>query len=152
MSEPIIFTSASPNFGFPLLFSGQSQKEVFVNQTVAMIDALLPRSVVASQATPPTQAADGGLYRVMETATDEWAGHEHSLALRIAGAWQFIKPTTGMFVYDSAAKRIMLFEDGWRFATQPSSAQGGTVVDTEARTAIDEISEALQTIGIFPVA
>lgn len=32
MTEPVVFTSASPRFAIPLLFAGQAQKEVFVNE------------------------------------------------------------------------------------------------------------------------
>ena len=41
MPDPVTFDSASARFGLPFLYSGQAQKEVFVNEAFATTDTLL---------------------------------------------------------------------------------------------------------------
>lgn len=59
MSEPIVFPSATPALGLPLLVAGQAQKEFFVNQALGLLDALHARAVIASRPAPPAAAAEG---------------------------------------------------------------------------------------------
>jgi len=40
MTDPITFDSTSPRFGLPLLFSGQVQKEVYLNEALSRLDGL----------------------------------------------------------------------------------------------------------------
>ena len=40
MSDPIRLDGATARFDLPLLFAGQAQKEVFVNQALAVIELL----------------------------------------------------------------------------------------------------------------
>ncbi len=47
----------TPQLGLPLLFVGQAQKEFFVNQSLAVIDAVMARSVAGTLATPPRDGA-----------------------------------------------------------------------------------------------
>lgn len=149
MSEPISYQSHSENLNLPLLFAGQAQKEFFVNQSLAMIDALIPRTVIGTAAIPPIDVADGQSYIVEDQGTSDWAGHDHSLALRIAGAWQFIKPVEGMCVFSRQDGQILLYRTSWVAVSEPENPSGGSVVDTEARAALTALIESLKAIGIF---
>ncbi len=153
MSEPVTFTSATPNIGLPLLIAGQAQKEFFLNQSLAIMDSLHRRSVTASQAAPPANADEGECYRVTAPASQGWEGCEDHIAIRIGGSWHLVAPREGMFLFDNAADQILLYQSGWRVASTPAIPASGTVVDAEARAAIGQLIEALREVGIFaPVA
>ena len=64
MSDPITFASASPRLGLPLLFAGQSQKEFFVNEAHALVDALLHAAVEGEADAPPSAAEEGECWLV----------------------------------------------------------------------------------------
>jgi|GEM_PF-4569370 len=85
MTEPITFTSQSPNFELPLLFAGQAQKEFFYNEAQLIIDALLHLSVEGTISTPPTEVEDGECWIVGTNAQSDWAGREQAVAVRHAG-------------------------------------------------------------------
>ncbi|MEO0690435.1 MAG: DUF2793 domain-containing protein [Pseudomonadota bacterium] len=95
MSEPLTFPSTTPITGLPLLFSGQSQKEFFVNQAFTTIDAILFHSIEASLIEPPAESAEGESFRVLPAATSDWEGHDDAIAVKIAGTWHFITPVEG---------------------------------------------------------
>lgn len=105
-----------------------------------------------SQANPPTNPAEGDCYRVTATATQQWAGHEDQLAVRIAGAWHFVPPREGMRLYDTAADRCLFFQAGWRSAASPVVPATGGVIDAEARTALNALLQALRDLGILGAA
>ncbi len=149
MPEPISFPTATNTFSLPLLFAGQAQKEFFVNQSLTLIDSLLQQSVEATQAAPPQNPSDGHAYRVGDGATGDWAGRDGSIAILIGGAWQFTAPFDGMQIYDRTAERTLVYRAGWVEANAPADAQGGGVVDVEARAAIAELSQALRNLGIL---
>jgi hypothetical protein len=150
MAVPITFPTTSAHFGLPLLFAGQAQKEFFLNQSIALIDALLQQGVIASTGNPPQNPAEGACYRIIQGASGIWADHEGAVAIHIGGAWQYISPFNGMSVFDQAAGIILRYNSGWQFAEEPGQPQGGTLIDTEARQTLSELVEALRKIGIFP--
>lgn len=150
MPNPIAFSNSTPKIGLPLLSPGQAQKEFFVNQALSVLDSLHPQAVVASQAVPPVEAADGTCFRVTAPAVDAWEGCEDHLALRIGGDWHFITPCVGMRLFDSAADQSLFFRSGWHASASPTMPVNGSVIDIEARAAIAQIVAALSTLGVIP--
>ncbi|MCT2399194.1 DUF2793 domain-containing protein [Novosphingobium mangrovi (ex Huang et al. 2023)] len=150
MTDPVTFASVSPRFALPLLYSGQAQKETFVNEAFALADALLHCSIESEAASPPASPADGQNWLVAAGATGEWAGHEGALASRQAGNWIFIPPRDGLRVLDLSSAQDRVFLGTWRKAPSLSEPIGGTTVDSEARAVIGDLIMALRGLGIFP--
>ena len=150
MTDPLSFTPSTPRFALPLLFAGQSQKEVFVNEAHALIDALLHPACEAELAAPPADPQDGQAWLVAEGAAGEWAGQDGKLAARAAGNWLFASPRDGMRLFDRSTGQTLLYEGGWRRPAAPVVPTAGAVVDAEARDAIANLIAALIEGGIFP--
>lgn len=149
MSSQSFFSSATQNLGLPMLIAGQAQKEFFVNQALAILDSLQPGTVAASQPEPPSNAADGACYRVTSPAGSAWEGCEDHLAVRVGGDWHFIPPREGMRLFDISADRSLFYREAWQHAGTASAPTNGTVIDIEARAAINQLIGALRTVGIF---
>ena len=160
----------SARLGLPLLAPGQAQKELFHNEAVAAIDLALQASVEAVGAdTPPSAPRDGECWIVDDAPVDEWAGHAGALAGWSASGWRFVAATEGMAVWNRTAGAEARHLGGqWRTGTltgvslvlggeqvvgarQPAitPAQGGAVVDAEARAAIAAILSAMRAHGLI---
>jgi hypothetical protein len=151
MSDPIRLDSATARLSLPLLFSGQSQKEVFVNQALAVIDGATHCAIEGERAAPPAAPADGTAWLVAAGASGEWAGWAGRIALRQAGQWLPLLPCDGMQVLDRARGQILHRIAGtWRAPGLPNLPSGGTVIDAPARQAIANLVAALQQWGVFP--
>ena len=149
MPDPITFTSVSPRHGLPLLFSGQSQREFFVNEAHALVDALLHAAIEGENDTPPSTPAEGECWLVGDTPTGTWVGHAGALASYQAGDWVFAVPRDGFHVLDTSTGQDIRFRDGWQRPATPSEPTGGATVDVQARAAIAELVEALIAAGIL---
>jgi len=149
--EPL-FDSRTPRLDLPLLFAGQSQKEGYVNEITARLDALLHCTVEAEQAAPPVAPEDGKSWLIAAGASGDWSGKVGQIAMRQAGNWLFAQPRDGMRLFNRAASQEVLFNAGWQVASRPALPVGGTIVDSEARTAIAAIIVSLTTAGIIPAS
>lgn len=152
MSDPVTFADTTRVAGLPLLVAGQAQKEFFINEALSILDALQPRAVTASQATPPSSPTEGDCFRVTAPATGAWSGHADSIAVLVAGDWHFVGPAQGMAVFDRSADHLLVFRTGWKLAQAPAPPSGGTVVDIETRAAIAALVQALHAVGILATA
>ncbi|WP_432201696.1 DUF2793 domain-containing protein [Erythrobacter sp. W53] len=154
MPNPVTFPSASARFSMPFLFAGQSQKEFFVNESVARIDALLHPTIVEERGDPPASPSEGDAYLIATTATGNWEGKEGQIAVWQGSYWLLIEPRDGMMLRDASsgagAGQLLLFQGSWIRPSAIAAPTGGTSEDTEARAAIESILSALQVYGILP--
>lgn len=150
MTVPISFTSATARHGLPFLFAGQAQKEFFVNEAHARIDALLHPVIESVAENPPGSPAEGDCWLVGNAPTGAWAGHEGELAFHVQGSWLFAAPHDGMRLFDRSRGQTMYYRGGWNAASKPAAPAGGVTVDAEARAAITRLIEALSAAGILP--
>ena len=149
MNEPLTIPSQSPRFGLPLLFSGQAQKEFYVNEAHSLIDMLLHPAIEGEAAAPPASPAPGACWLVATDATREWAGHAGEIASFQAGTWLFAMPQDGMRVFDRSSLQALVYRGGWVRPVAPDPVAGGDTVDVQARTAIEQLVAALIAGGII---
>ena len=151
MSE-LIFDSRTPRHDLPYLFAGQAQKEGFVNEALARIDALLHMVVEAVAGSPPEAPADGDSWLIAEGATGDWSGRDGMIATAAGGNWLFFAPRTGMRVLNRTTGHDIRFVDGWQIPIAPDQPAGGGTVDAESRTAIAAIIAVLAQAGLLASA
>lgn len=154
----------------PLIQPGQAQKELSHNEALALLDLLAQPSVTAAglNAAPETPAA-GECWIVGSAPTGAWAGHAGCLAGWCAGGWRFAAPFEGMSAWVAEVQQIARFSQGaWTIGeiagtalriggmqvvgpqgAAIGAADGGVVVDSEARAAIEAILTALRTHGLI---
>lgn len=150
MTAPFSFEDKSPRFALPLLYSGQAQKEFFVNEALSKIDALLHLSVESEVAVPPTAPEDGKAWIVAAQPSGDWADREGALACRQSGNWIFVDPQDGMQVFNLAANQWQVYKGTWKKAAAVQEPIGGSTVDVEVRAALSELTAALKSLGILP--
>lgn len=151
MPLPAITNARTPALLLPYLFPGQAQKEAFVNEAFARLDALVQAVVLGEQAAPPAAPAPGDCYLVGEPASDAWTGRERAMAVWAENQWLFCPPREGARVFDLATGALALFDPavGWGRIGAPAPPAGGATQDGEARAAIAALIAALRAAGIF---
>lgn len=151
MPDPL-FDSRTPRLDLPLLFAGQSQKEGYVNEIAARLDALLHCAIEAELAAPPAAPVDGQSWLIAAGASGDWSGKSGQIVMRQSGNWLYAQPSDGMRLFNRTTGQEVLFNAGWQAASRPAVPSGGTTVDAEARTAIAAIITSLTTAGIIPAS
>jgi hypothetical protein len=162
--------NATPRLGLPYLSAGQAQKEFFHNEALQTLDILVGGAVEEGpRADPPTSPAPGDGYIVGTSPTGAWAGKPQYLATFTSGGWRFVAPIEGMSVYTKSIGCLATYRLGnWEIGTLRgsklvlggqqvvgvrtaaiSSASGGTTIDVQARTVIDQILAALRQHGLI---
>tara|TARA_B100001179_G_scaffold189903_1_gene146474 strand:- start:401 stop:853 length:453 start_codon:yes stop_codon:yes gene_type:complete len=148
MSTPLVFTARSPRLALPYLFAAQSQKEATVNEGLALIDALISPAVEEIAASPPASPSEGQCWIIGANPQGSWEGRGDDIAVFTAGTWLFVTPRAGMSVFDKAAAVTRRWDGGWMAPDAPASPTGGTVIDVEARAAIDTLIAVLRNARI----
>lgn len=152
MTDTISFASSSPHLGLPLLFSGQAQKETYVNEALSLIDAVAHCPIEGSATTPPTSPTNGSNWLVGTSATGDWAGQDGKIACSQSGNWLFVAPFDGLRIFNRATHQFAHYSGGWQIPASVIAPSGGTTIDSQTRSALANLISALQTAGILPVA
>lgn len=129
--------------------AAQAQKEAFINEALALTDALLHCAIEGEASAPPAIPVEGTAWLVGPAPTGDWIGQEGRIACRQAGNWLFATPRDGMSVLDRATGQYRRYAGTWRMPDSPLEPSGGSVVDAEAREAIHELLAALREAGFF---
>ncbi len=163
-------SDATARFALPLIAPGQAQKELFHNEALARVDALVQASVVAVAVhDPPVSPVPGQCWIVSDTPSGAWAGQPRSLAVWRDDGWRLMAPLAGMMVW-SAADGVFALVDGAAWSRgdvvarrllaggvpvvgmqQPQifAPSGGVTVDSEARVALSAVLAALRAHGLI---
>ena len=160
---------ASSRFTLPFLQPGQAQKEVFHNEALARIDALLHATAESVEDDPPSSPAYGQCWIVGSSPTGAWSGHAGAIAAWSEGGWLFLAAREGMTAWlvdlDIWARRGA---SGWIMGDIPAQSvsvagvqvvggqqpaianpSGGATVDSEARTALAALLAAARAHGLI---
>lgn len=162
-------TDTSARFALPFLQPGQAQKEMFHNEALAIVDAVLhPVVQTVGDDMPPLAPEPGQCWIVGDAPTSDWAGQGDRIAAWTAGGWRFVAPVPGMAAWLADANVWALYDgSAWRIGLLPATAlhingrqvvgeqqaaiadpAGGGSIDDEARGAIGAILGALRSHGL----
>jgi hypothetical protein len=162
-------TDRTPRFALPFILPGQAQKELFHNEALVLVDAVLQAAVEEGpRAAPPSSPAAGQCWIVGAGATGAWSGRDGCLAVWSDGGWRFVAVPAGMSVWDKAASVPRQWDGaGWSGGRlgcagllvagkevvgerQPAlpSPSGGTIIDAEARAALAAVIATLKSHGL----
>jgi hypothetical protein len=87
------------NLGITLLEQAQAQKEVTINQAIAVLDAAFNPSVLDKDlATPPASPTAGDSYLIASAPAGAWAGKANYVTYYDSG-WRFIAPKEGLTIW-----------------------------------------------------
>jgi hypothetical protein len=149
---------------------GQAQKEFTHNESLQTLDVLVAGAIEEPPLpTPPASPALGACYIVGPSATGAWAGQSQSVAAWTSGGWRFISPFAGLSLFERTSGTWAVFRNAaWDIGMINGSAlliggqqvvgpresaiespNGGTVIDSEGRVAIDAILIALRQHGLI---
>ena len=118
---------------------------------------------------PPASASEGSSYIIGAAPTGAWAGKSGQLATMSASGWRFLAPIDGLSaLVRSNRLRAEYFAGSWEIGVARAekveiggqqllssqgaaimSPSGGTTVDTQARTAIDQMLAMLRSHGLI---
>ena len=153
MPEPFALGSTSPRHGLPYLHPGQTQKEFFVNEALARLDALVQPTVLDERPLPPADPQAGDAYLVAAGAQGDWQGEDGAIAVHQGTHWLFQQPLPGASVRRLDTGQVSIYAGspagGWTTASEPAEPTGGTTIDSQARAAIAALITALRHSGIF---
>ena len=160
----------TPRFALPFILPGQAQKELFHNEALARIDlALHPAVEGPPAAEPPAAPAPGECRIVAPAAVGDWSGRDNMVAMWTESGWRFLAPQPGTSAWNKAGS-VPLIWDGSEWSSgdlactgltvggvrvvgerQPgvASPSGGTIIDAEARAAINALTAALMSHGLI---
>ena len=160
----------TPRLKLPMLAPGQSQKELFHNESLAIVDLLIGGTIEPILGgAPPAAAISGSFYRVGSGATGPWAEHDGELAALDENGWRFCTPFPGLRLTERVSGLEWRFDgEAWetgkaRVASvvvggkqviggrtaSIAAPSAGSVIDAEARACIGLILGALRGHGLI---
>jgi Protein of unknown function (DUF2793) len=134
----------------PLLVVSQAQKEITHNEALVRVDALLHPVIVDELSAPPaTSDLDiGKCWLVGASPIGEWSGKVGQIAIWIGGGWRFCVAVDGMRIrLQSAMTDHIRSGETWIAAPAIANAANGSVIDVEARAALNALLHHLRAIG-----
>lgn len=149
MTDPISFPSSTPRLALPLLYVGQAQKEVTVNEAVLACDFLIDGTIEGVVVAPPASPTVGSMWLIGANPTGIFSGKSDHLAGWSEGGWRYFAPRDGMRVFDRALCASRLYHRTWLVAAVPTAPAGGSTIDVEARAALSSLCDALKFAGIL---
>lgn len=105
--------SDSPNLGLPFIEAAQAQKHVTHNEALVYLDALVQASAADMAAEfPPPDPPNGTRVVVGAAPGGAFSGQAGKIAYFDEGAWRFIGPRDGWFVWSLPDECMFVFATG----------------------------------------
>ncbi|MDG5752206.1 DUF2793 domain-containing protein [Qipengyuania sp. XHP0211] len=104
---------------------------------------------MGAAATPPGSPAAGECWIVEAGAVDAWAGQDDAIAGWDGARWTFASPRDGLAVHDLSTGAKRHFSRVWTSVPTVASPTGGSVIDSEARAAVDSLLAAVRQAGLI---
>lgn len=160
----------SQRLALPFIAPGQSQKELFHNEALQMLDTIVAAAVEdVPLNVPPATPEPGQCFIVGPDPSGVWTGHASALAAFSEGGWRFIEPVEGLQAWVKPTSTGAAFHSGaWELGTvraqrvmiagvqvvgprSPAVAdpEGGLTVDSQARAATAAILVAMRAHGLI---
>jgi hypothetical protein len=161
---------SSQRLSLPFISPGQAQKELYVNESLQILDFVSAAAVEEPPRNdPPVPPVVGTCFLVGPSPTGDWGGHPNALASYTMAGWRFVAPLDGLKVWVKSTSVSAIYAGGiWQIGTlygskvviegaQVVGAQasaiadptGGMTTDSEARAAISSILTALRQHGLI---
>jgi hypothetical protein len=161
---------ATERLSLPMIIAGQAQKELWHNEALLLLDALVAGAVEeAPRNDPPPAPTAGSCYLVGDSPTGEWTQYPGHLAAYGAGGWRFVAPVVGLTVFVQTTERFATYSvAGWDIGSirgskvlidgdqvigprAPAIADpaGGGTIDAEARAVLMQMLAALRSHGLI---
>lgn len=161
--------SMTTRLALPLIEPGQAQKEMSHNEALALLDLLVQPSAIAAEAeTPPADPEAGQCWILGAAPGGAWAGRAGAIAGWIDSGWRFVLPREGTRLWIEESQCFAHFSSGsWTLgeshgrvivegvqivgarAGAIANPSGGTVIDSEARAALNAILETIREHGLI---
>lgn len=163
----------SQRLALPFIHPGQSQKELFHNEALQMLDTVVAAAVEEEPRNdPPAAPVAGSCFIVGAAPTGMWAGHASQLAAFSPAGWRFVEPTDGLQAWVKSTSIAAVYRAGawelgvvrafqvWIGGEQVVGARsaaiadpaGGSAIDVEARSAVQAILVAIRQHGLIAAA
>lgn len=154
----------------PMLIAGQAQKEIYHNEALHLLDALVAGAVEGPpQDDPPASPSSGQCYIVGGSPSGEWSQYPNNVAVFSGAGWRFIAPVAGMSLLVKTSGTLATYGSaGWEVGTVRASRvivdgdqvigprgeaiaspAGGSVIDAEARLAVEGVLSVLREHGLI---
>jgi hypothetical protein len=145
----------TPRLALPLIAAGQAQKDVTHNEALLALDRLVALVVVSdSEPAPPAAPAEGSVWIVPAAGAAAWGETAGTLMFRQDAAWIAVPPRDGQTAFVASNGQLLVHASGWQMVRSIGPAipvalpNGGSVIDSEARTALAALVGVLQQHGI----
>lgn len=157
----------TPRLGFPLIASGQTQKDVTHNEAILALDRLVALGVVSrTVSSPPGSAQIGSIYIVPVSGEASWGQPPGTMMQWQGSGWHGVAARAGQLALLVDEGIMLVFREGWQslwpvkglevagravLGAQPTAItlpSGGNTTDTQARAAIAAIVSLLIQQGI----
>lgn len=162
----------SQRLALPFIMPGQSQKELFHNEALQMLDTIVAAAVEEAPSDgPPPAPLPGQCFIVGTAPTGAWSGNASRLAAFSLAGWRFIDPVDGLQAWVKSTSTWAAYHTGaWELGALRASrllvgglqvvgarsgsvadVAGGTTVDAEARAAIAAMLVAMRGHGLIAI-